>query len=211
MKIRDLTATVSLACATVLLFNLGAAADETRRSNWLPNVGERFTVGQQLPLGDMWTFRCPPGGNFSVRVDTRDDTDEGRARIDPLLEVVDGNGNNLTFADDEVACTFEPLCGFSCPEVVQVACGEGDQHSVIIRDFGTASVGDDFCEGGGGYDVFLTVFLSDGSELSEISTEFGGGAFRRLPRWVTLRVPSVGSIGPVLDDEDVPNRMDITK
>lgn len=156
----------------------------------------------------MWTFRCPPGGGFSVSVDTRDDTDRGEATIDPLLEVVDGNGNDIDFADDTFACTFQPLCGFACPALDQVPCGEGDRHSLIIRDLGAAGEG---CEGGGGYDVFLTVFGPDGGEFSEVSTEFGGGGFRQLPRWVTLRLPAVGSIGPILDDEDVPNRMDITK
>jgi hypothetical protein len=125
-----------------------------------------------------------------------------------VLEVVDGNGNDVTFADDTFNCLFQPVCGFSCPAVSDVPCGVGDRHSLIIRDFGAAGDG---CEGGGGYDVFLTVFGPDGREFSEVSSEFGGGAFRQLPRWVTLRLPAVGPIGPVLDDEDVPNRNNITK
>ena len=206
MKTRRLPSVVGCACVGALVCSVATAADEVRRSNWVPNVGQR--PNDQLPLGDMWTFRCPPGGSFSVSVDTRDDTDRGEATIDPLLEVVDGNGNDIAFADDTFACAFAPLCGFSCPALDEVACGEGDRHSLIIRDFGAAGDG---CEGGGGYDVFLTVFGPDGREFSEISTEFGGGAFRQLPRWVTLRLPAVGSIGPILDDEDVPNRMNVTK
>ena len=181
MIVQQLSKVLILACASMLIFNLGAAADEVHRSNWLPNVGER--PGDQLPLGDVWTFRCLPDGSFSVRVDTRDDTDQGEAAIDPLLEVVDGNGNDIASADDTFACTFEPLCGFSCPSLDSVPCGLGDRHSLIIRDFGTASIGGDFCEGGGGYDVFLTVISARGNEFSEVSTELGGGAFRQLPRW----------------------------
>jgi hypothetical protein len=182
-------------------------ADEIHRSNWLPNVGER----EGLPLGDMWTFRCPPGGRFSVSVDGRDDTDTGESLVDPLLEVVDGNGNNLAFADDEIECTYRPVCGFSCPALNRVRCGDGDRHSIIVRDYGTASVSGDFCAGGGGYDLLLTVYGPTGHEWSEESTELGGGSFRQLPRWVTLRLPALGPIGPVLDDEDVPNRMHVTK
>jgi hypothetical protein len=208
MKTPEIPSAVGWACLGALVFNFAAAADEVRRSNWVPNVGDRFAA-DQLPLGDMWTFRCAPGGSFSVSVDTRDDNDQGEAQIDPVLEVVDGEGNNVAFADDERSCSFEPVCGFACPEVVDVPCGVGDRHSLIIRDFGTAEVTGAFCEGGGGYDVFLTVVSRDGTEFSEVSTEFGGGAFRQLPRWVTLRLPAVGSLGPVLDDEDVPNRFDL--
>jgi hypothetical protein len=92
-----------------------------------------------------------------------------------------------------------------------VRCGDGDRHSIIVRDYGTASVSGDFCAGGGGYDLLLTVYGPTGHEWSEESTELGGGSFRQLPRWVTLRLPALGPIGPVLDDEDVPNRMHVTK
>ena len=107
MKTRRLPSVVGCACVGALVCSVATAADEVRRSNWVPNVGQR--PNDQLPLGDMWTFRCPPGGSFSVSVDTRDDTDRGEATIDPLLEVVDGNGNDIAFADDTFACTLAPL------------------------------------------------------------------------------------------------------
>ena len=139
----------------------------------MPNVGQLNVQGEQ-PLGDLWTFKCPKGGTVNVSVDTKDDTDTAQSDIDPVLLVVDGAGNLLAFADDDVACTYPPVCGFACPSVSAVACGsdghaddgrhgsDSEPHNIIVRDFG-----DSGCVGGGGYGLVVEVFKADGSQLSE--------------------------------------------
>src|SRR5207302_10917788 len=85
--------TVALAFLAVALLPGQADAwppPPTKRSNQVPNVGQ-LAEGEQ-PLGDMWTFNCPEGGSVSASVDTKDDTDSGTSNIDPILELLDGNG-----------------------------------------------------------------------------------------------------------------------
>ncbi len=153
-----------------------------------------------------------------MSVDTKDDTDNGEADIDPVLLVVDGAGNLLAFADDEVDCTYPPVCGFFCPSVTEVACGSagrrhgGDDdddeepHSIIVRDFGTATQTGTACQEGGGYNLVVEVFKADGRQLSERRVELGGGPDRDVPRYALDlgKAPT----GPALDDEDVPNEFD---
>jgi hypothetical protein len=71
-----------------------ASSEPISRSNWIPNVGQLNVEGEQ-PLGDLWTFKCPTGGTVNVSVDTKDDTDDAQADIDPVVLVVDGAGNLL--------------------------------------------------------------------------------------------------------------------
>jgi hypothetical protein len=129
--------------ATVALVGVAASeasAEPISRSNWVPNVGQLNVEGEQ-PLGDLWTFKCPKGGTVNVSVDTKDATDAASSDIDPVLLVVDGAGNLLAFADDDVDCTYPPVCGFFCPSVSALACGGGgehSEHSIIVRDFGAA-------------------------------------------------------------------------
>jgi hypothetical protein len=186
-----------------------ASAEPISRSNWVPNVGQLNVEGEQ-PLGDLWTFRCPEGGTVNVSVDTKDDTDAAQSDIDPVLLVVDGAGNLLAFADDDVDCTYPPVCGFFCPSVSALACGsEGNnddnddnddndgRHSIIVRDFGSSG-----CVGGGGYNLVVEVFTADGSQLSERRVDLGGGPERDVPKYALDlgKAPT----GPALDDEDVP-------
>ena len=183
-----------------------ASAEPISRSNWVPNVGQLNVEGEQ-PLGDLWTFRCPEGGTVNVSVDTTDDTDAAQSDIDPVLLVVDGAGNLLAFADDDVDCTYPPVCGFFCPSVSALACGsEGNnddnddndgRHSIIVRDFGSSG-----CVGGGGYNLVVEVFTADGSQLSERRVDLGGGPERDVPKYALDlgKAPT----GPALDDEDVP-------
>jgi hypothetical protein len=180
-----------------------AVAQEIDRSNWVPNVG-RLAEGEQ-PLGDMWTFRCPSGGTVSVSVDTKDDTDTGESDIDPVLALIDGAGNSLAFADDEVACTYPPVCGYSCPSITTVACGEGgrERHSLVVRDYGTASATGTFCQEGGGYNLTVAVFEAGGRQLSEREVGLDGGPRRTVPKWA-LELGKA-PVGPALDDEDVPH------
>ena len=109
----DLRTAASMVAALVMTGT--AAAEEVNRSNWVPNVGNlNFEAGEQ-PLGDLWTFRCPAGATVGLSVDTKDDTDLGLSDIDPVLLVVDPSGNLVAFADDEIDCTYLPICGFALP------------------------------------------------------------------------------------------------
>lgn len=166
-----------------------ASAGSITRHNWVPNNG---FVANDVPLGDLWTFRCPRGGTVSVSVDTKDDTDNHESRIDPFLRVIDGAGNGLATADDNVDCRFPPVCGFACPSVTAVPCGSGGRHRIIVRDLGVDESGVGGCVGGGGYSLIVEVFGADGSQLSERRVDLGGGPRRE-----------VAPPGPALDDEGV--------
>jgi hypothetical protein len=204
--------------AMLLLF-LGMVPDQayawppgpTHRSNHVPNVGflggppgaapVDGNHGEEQPLGDMWTFFCPPGGHVVASVDTKDDTDQGTSTLDPILELLDGNGLELAFGDDENACTYAPVCGFRCP-AIEAACGDGGPgglHSLIVRDFGPSG-----CNGGGGYELTVDVFDEFGSELSPDQVALGGGPARGVPDWAVAE--GKAPVGPALDDENVPLR-----
>jgi hypothetical protein len=133
-------------------------------------------------------------------VDTKDDVDDAESTLDPVLLVVDGDGNLLAFADDEVDCTYPPLCGFSCPSVTGVACGSGGKHGLIVRDNGPSGCRD------GGYNLVVAVFKADGSPLSERRVDLGGGPKRDVPKYALDlgKAPT----GPALDDEDVPHGLE---
>jgi hypothetical protein len=181
-----------------------ASAEPISRSNWVPNVGQLNVEGEQ-PLGDLWTFKCPKGGTVNVSVDTKDATDAASSDIDPVLLVVDGAGNLLAFADDDVDCTYPPVCGFFCPSVSALACGGGgehSEHSIIVRDFGAADATGTPCQEGGGYNLIVEVFTQDGRQLSERRVELGGGPERDVPKYA-LKLAKAPT-GPALDDEDVP-------
>jgi hypothetical protein len=182
-----------------------ASAEPISRSNWIPNVGQLNVEGEQ-PLGDLWTFRCPRGGTVSVSVDTKDDTDTAQADVDPVLLLVDGDGNLLAFADDEVGCTYPPVCGYSCPSVTALACGSDGKHSVIVRDFGAADATGTACQEGGGYALTVEVVSHDGRQLPERAIDLGGGPRRQVPKWAL----DLGKapVGPALDDEDVPHGLE---
>jgi hypothetical protein len=213
MRLQETRWTVAFLLFTPLVVTVPqASAEPISRSNWIPNVGQLNVPGEQ-PLGDLWTFKCPEGGTVNVSVDTKDDTDTGESDIDPVLEVVDAAGNVLAFADDDVDCTYPPVCGFFCPSVTEVACGSDDDndsgrrgrqrepHSIIVRDFG-AAIGNSACQEGGGYNLTVEVFGPDGRQLSERRVELGGGPERDVPKYA-LELGKAPT-GPALDDEDVP-------
>lgn len=185
-----------------------AGADEIQRSNWVPNVGD-LRAGEQ-PLGDLWTFRCPQGGSVRATVDTKDDTDDGASDIDPVLVILDGQGDVIGLGDDEDACTYAPVCGFRCPSV-EADCGESGRHSIVVRDFGAATGPDPACQGGGGYELSLEVLDAGGEPLSEQQVKLGGGPrkIRPLPIW--LHDAGAAPLGPALDDEDVPEAFESDK
>lgn len=185
-----------------------ASAEPISRSNWVPNVGQLNVEGEQ-PLGDLWTFRCPRGGTVNVAVDTKDDTDTAQADIDPVLLLVDGAGNLLAFADDDVGCTYPPVCGFACPSATAVACGSDGKHSVIVRDFGAADATGAPCQEGGGYGLTVEVFTRDGRQVPERLVDLGGGPRRNAPKWAVEL--GKAPVGPALDDEDVPQGLEFVE
>jgi hypothetical protein len=209
----------------VLLLFTGMLSDQayawppppTHRSNHVPNVGQLVPGGEvgreEQPLGDMWTFFCPPGGHVVASVDTKDDTDLGTATLDPILELLDGNGVELAHGDDENTCTYAPVCGFACPALrdatgsAEIPCGDGGLsglHSLIVRDFGTATNTGVNCNDGGGYELTVDVFDEFGNELSQEEVALGGGASRGVPDWA--QTEGKAPVGPALDDENVPLR-----
>jgi len=172
----------------------------TKRSNHVPNVGN-LAQGEQ-PLGDMWTFYCPAGGTVTASVDTKDDTDLGTATLDPILELLDGNGSEIAFADDNLTCTYAPTCGYECPLITAFPCGDSGSsgvHSLIVRDYGTSG-----CNGGGGYELTVDVFDASGTQLSQEQVALGGGPSRGVPDWAVAE--GKAPFGPALDDENVPLR-----
>ncbi len=186
---------------TLSLSSLGVWASETYRNSFLPNVGD-IDIDEEAPLGDMWTFNCPAGGHVSIEVDTQDDSDQGRARIDPLMFLVDGQGNLVASADDNMDCTYEPICGFACPELDHISCGTGLRHSIIVRDFGTATTNNRRCRFGGGYTLEIEVHDSQGNRLVGDDLGLGGGPLRSVPDWALDTF--IAPVGPALDDEGVP-------
>jgi hypothetical protein len=206
--------------ATLLLFAgvplLPSQADAwppepTNHSNHVPNVGILAFDGdsgssEEQPLGDMWTFYCPPGGYVVASVDTKDDTDLGTATLDPILELLDGFGVELATGDDQNICTYAPVCGFQCPAITY-PCGDGGSsglHSLLVRDFGTATNTGVYCNDGGGYELTVDVFDYYGNELSPDEVALGGGASRGVPEWAVEE--GKARYGPALDDENVPLR-----
>jgi hypothetical protein len=181
-----------------------ASAEGIIRSNWIPNVGQLNTPGEQ-PLGDLWTFRCPRGGTVTIVVDTKDDTDtpdlDSRSDIEPVFMVVDGAGNLLVFAHGETGCAYPPVCDANCPLVNELACGSDGKHSIIVRDFGVTTAATP-CQEGGGYNLHVEVFGPDGRSLPSRIVDLGGGPRRQVPGWALdlEKAP----VGPALDDEDVP-------
>ncbi|HYD50686.1 MAG TPA: lysyl oxidase family protein [Terriglobales bacterium] len=181
--------------ATVQLIGTQLPTGVTRR-NWVPDRGPDSL---DRPLGDMWTFVCPPGGSADVSVDTVADRSDGRSQIDPIVFVANSDGTGVTIADDEVDCSIESACGFRCPRLDNVPCGEGGVFSIVVRDHGSFNSA---CNGGGGYLLNVRVSNSQGEPLSDRDIKLGGGARRRIPRWAD---PTRAlSPAPALDNEGVP-------
>ncbi len=202
---------ILVALSTVPAVSGGAAeAETTNVSSWLPNVGR---LGfSELPLGDLWTFRCPRNAVFNLTIDTKDDNDNGRSCIDPMFVVYDGRGTPLVVTDDDLHCSYEPICredcsatgtcvgvGGSCPRVLGFPCGEAITHSIAVRDAGPKDGSIDDCTKGGGYELRIAVVSSTGTNLT---TLIGGGPARNLPSW--LQGEGFMRNGPALDDENIP-------
>jgi hypothetical protein len=169
-----------------------SAQPSARRWDWIPS-------GQYAPLlGDMWTFRCPPGGQFSVAADTMADNGFDSSNLDLYLEVTDATGALVGSADETNACEHASVCGFLCPTIGPITCGRG-LHTVAV-----VSMPSDVCKGGGGYKLELTVFSRNGKPVRDAQTALGGGPKRvLLPRWAD----GVGPSGPLLNDEAIPTSL----
>ena len=179
-------------------------AGPVTRDNWVPNAGDRTLEGEQL-LGDLWTFRCPKGASVSISADTKDDTDEGEADIRPVLILLDGAGNIIASSgENDVNCTYTPVCGGACPVIREVECGSGEKHSIIVRDDGPSTTTDRLCQEGGGYTLTVEVVDAHGRQTV---VDLGGGARRRVPSWALDA--GAAPVGPALDDEAVPFRLHI--
>jgi len=186
--------TTGIGLAILALTTLLAGADST--GQFLPVIIANTIPRSSSPngiLGDAWTFRCPKGGTFSASVDTFDDDGQENATLAPFLQVDDGEGNPVVFADEDVACTFPPVCGAGCPFVTDVPCGAKDPHLLRI---GSSYGGG--C-GGGGYQLTLAVKDSKGVAVEPKKIRLGGGAARKLPKLFDL--DGARREGPALNDE----------
>jgi len=185
-------------------------------AGWVPNNGAAPETGHpggtpETPLGDLWTFRCPAGGNVFVLVDTKDDLDTGTSCLDPVVQIFDARGQLIATGDDEIPCRHPTACGYQCP-ALYVPCAtrvdrrgraRGSRHSLVVRDFGDATLNaPEACSKGGGYTLEVAVYDSEGRRLSPRWLALGGGPARKLPSWV--RRAGIPSVGPALDDEGVP-------
>ena len=174
----------------------------SHRSGWVPNVG-KLDPGE-YPLGDLYLFRCPQGGTFDARIDTKDDLDIAESCLDPVLEVFDTAGGLVAFGDDDFDCANPLSCGFSCPLVTGVPCGNGGPFSLVVRDYGTASATGEHCDKGGGYELELEVFDASGQPVSVNQVAIGlGGSLRAVPLWA--RNLGFTRRSANLDDENVPS------
>ncbi|MCH7666910.1 MAG: hypothetical protein IH936_13410 [Acidobacteria bacterium] len=168
-------------------------------SGWVPNNGN-VAVGESF-VGDLYTFECPPGGDFDVSVDTRDDGDNSTSNVDLKLEIRDRAGLLLDSFDDVIACTYPPVCGFSCPRALVFLCSNGPM-SLVIRDVGAvAAMGSPKCSGGGGYNLRLSLFDGTGNQLP---VEFIRAIGNEQPSLNDEAVPGTFGVGPKTSSSKVP-------
>lgn len=180
---------LAVAGSMVVAASSGFGAAITR-VDWTPGGGL---------VGDLWKFRCPAGGSVSAIVDTVPeiavDDQNFVSGLDPRLQIFDGQGNLLAAGDDDVDCSVDTQCGAGCPEVTEVPCGQGVNHSILVRDSGTLPA----CTGGGGYLLVIEVLNASGRSLGPVAVKLGGGPARRLPPWL-LQTDLIGARGPVVDN-----------
>jgi hypothetical protein len=180
--------------ASMILFLVAesvSAQPSARRRGWVPS-GEYFPV-----LGDLWTFRCPAGGQFSVAADTMADNGFDSSNLDLYVEVTDASGAVVGCAAETKACEHTSVCGFTCPTIAPTPCGRG------IHTIAVFSVPSAICKGGGGYKLDLFVFARNGKQATDAQAALGGGPLRALPAWAR----GAGSRGPLLNDEAIPTSL----
>jgi hypothetical protein len=202
---------VGLGLMVMVLSSAPAGAQvDVFRANWVPGA-------QSFVFGDVWTFNCPVNGTVSVSVDTWDDSGATSSNIDPVLEVRDKDGQLLVSAsgsptgglsDDAHPCTIPPACGilnptfrFWCPEIVDIPCGKGNPHTILV--YGNPNATSSGCAGGGAYALFVSAKDKKGKDVAENKLALGGGAKRKLPKWAEDQ-EGIDKSGPALDDVLIP-------
>ncbi len=100
---------------------LGQAACEED----LPDNNE--SAAQTGLIGDTYSFSASAGAQISLRVDTTD------PNVDPVLLLLDPNGNILAAGDDEVPCAVPLVCNFACPSITGTITAAGT-YSVVVFD-----------------------------------------------------------------------------
>jgi hypothetical protein len=188
--LRGKKTTFALSMILLLLAEVSVwAQPSARRRDWIPS-------GEYVPiLGDLWTFRCPPGSTFQVSADTMADNGIDSSNLDLYLEITDATGTLVASADETNACEHTPVCGFLCPATETISCGKGGLHTIAV-----VSMPSPVCKGGGGYKLELTVTRRNGKVVTDVQTGLGGGPRRRVPKWAD----GVGPMGPLLNDEAIP-------
>lgn len=185
--------------ATLVLLAAAVFSQEVLRTNYVPSGDYSQGV-----VGDLWKFTCPPGGSVSVSVDTKDDNGNGSSNLNLRFEIADQRGNLLAVGDEEMDCRYDSVCGYVCPQVVDLACGLGNPHTIVIYSLpsnATNTRTGRLCTGGGGYDLSVSAVNRRGLNVKERALALGGSARRFAPPWAG----GVGTQGPALDDEGVPS------
>jgi hypothetical protein len=185
--------------AALILLAAAAFSQEVLRTNYVPSGDYSQGI-----VGDLWKFTCPPGGSVSVAVDTKNDNGNGTSNLNLRFEIADRRGNLLAVADEDMDCQYTSVCGYDCPQVVDLACGLGNPHTIVIYSHPSNAANShtgQLCTGGGGYDLSVSAVNRKGVNVKERVLALGGSAKRFTPPWAG----GVGLQGPALDDEGVPS------
>ncbi len=130
--------------------------DSIARADRLQTVPNSITEGSPLVQGDKWTFSGYPKEDVVIRVDTRDDFGNGTSGLDPVIILLDPQGNEVASADDNADCSVEQVCGFSCPRIHYELTQSGP-YTIIVRDFDHDVYDEEYDEqcNGGSYHLSL--------------------------------------------------------
>ena len=152
-----------------------------------------LSVGSFYKVGDTWSFYCPTGGSFDLKVDTNGTNTHhivnNTTGLDPNFRVLDGAGNEIVTTPDTFACTYLPINMGTCPDVTNEACGVGPRHYIQVRNESLETPG-------GSYLMELTVRDADGVELSAKKTALGGGRKPKVPKFMGSPEPLAA---PIID------------
>lgn len=191
--------TTGASLAVLILLAAVVFSQDVLRTNYIPSGDYSQGI-----VGDLWKFTCPPGGAVSLAVDTKNDNGNGTSNLNLRFEIADKKGNLLALGDEDMDCSYDSVCGYVCPQVVDLACGLGNPHTIVIYSYpsnASNTLTGQLCTGGGGYDLIVSAVNPKGVNVTETSLALGGSANRFKPTWAG----GVGNQGPALDDEGVPS------
>lgn len=119
------------------------------RADRLQTVPNSITYGSPLVQGDKWTFSGYPKEDVVIKVDTRDDFGNETSGLDPVVILLDPQGNEVAWEDDNAECSVDPVCGFSCPRLHYELTSSG-RYTIIVRDYNHAVYDEGYeqCNGG---------------------------------------------------------------